>query len=138
MRFLSRRNCLLFGFFGMALLIFITILSFSDYCRLNQQCVSFFVNYDPWYWMNYIFITPLIIFFSLITIPFKVSVFEAWKKFAVWGVPIVLVLTYLTTRDTGGHNFFSMDFSLYFLVIIYGLFFLTSLVIIGVTAFKNR
>ena len=81
----------------------------------------------------------LILFITLIlSCFFKASVFESWKKFAVWAVPVILILTYFITRDTGGSNFFSMDFSVYFLAIVYGLFFLTSLVIIAISAFKKN
>lgn len=137
MNFLSKTNFLIIGLFGTFILILVTGVSFSDFCHLSQPCVSTFVRLDIWYWANYIFIAPVILFFLLITNWMNYKIFEAWKKFAIFALPIILILTFLVTRDTGGSNFFSMDYSLYFLAIIYGLFFLGSLAVIIFTALKK-
>lgn len=138
MHFLTKTHFILIGLLGTFILVLITILSFSDLCRSNQNCISIFVNLNIWYWANYILFTPMILLFTLITSWMRLSVFGAWKRFAVWAIPVLLVLTYFVTRDTGGNNFFTMDFSLYFLAIIYGLFFLSSLIVIGIAAFRNK
>ncbi len=138
MEFFSKKNTLVVSLLGTIVLSSLTIVSFSEICRYSQACVSLFVRYDLWDWANYILITPLILLLSLLTYWLNQRVFESWKKFAVIGVPIVLVLTYFITRPTGGSNFFTMDWSLYFLAVIYGLFFLISLIIIMVSVLRSR
>lgn len=138
MHYLSKRTIVLIGLLGSIILLSLFLISSSDLCRSNPECISAFVKYNLWDWANYILITPIILSLSLLTYILNPRVFESWKKFAVWAMPVILLLTYLVTRDTGGSNFFSMDFSLYFLAIIYGLFFLISLVIITVSALRKN
>lgn len=74
----------------------------------------------------------------LILLFLRDEAFEAWKKFAVWTVPVVLLLTYFVTSDTGSGGFFAMDFSIYYLAIVYATFFLTSLIIIVISTLRSR
>lgn len=109
------------------------------WCKDNVVCSEiYYSDYLGVFVYSIIGFMIAVLPFSLLTLFLKEKVFDAWKKFAVWGVPLVLILTYLVTRDTGGSNFFSMDLSLYFLAIIYGLFFLGSLAVIIFTAFKKN
>lgn len=137
MKYLTKKKVLLFSILFLLIpLVAIIIQETCDYksegwCRENWTLLGDIGKTTLWP-------SILLISLTLITFIFQNSIFEAWKKFAIWGIPVLLVLTYLVTRDTGGHNFFSMDFSLYSLAILYGLFFLISLAIIAITAFKNR
>lgn len=138
MKFFTKKSVLLLSLLGTTILVLTTFLSLSDFCRSSQPCISVFVKYNIWDWANYILITPILLLFSFLTYRLNDVVFEAWKNFIIWALPIVFILTYFATHDSGGGSFFTMDFSIYFLAILYGLFFLTSITIIGVSAFRSR
>lgn len=138
MKSITKNKVLLAGVLGSATIGLVSILIFTGTCTSSDTCVSFFVKYDPWYWVTYLFISPFLLFISLLTYKMKAIVFESWKKFAIWGVPIVLTITWYLTRDTGGGGFFGVDFTFEFLLILYGLFTLISLVLIFTTAIKHR
>lgn len=137
MKYLTKKKFLLFSILFLLIpLAAIIIQETCDYksegwCRENWTLLGELGKTTLWP-------SILLISLTLMTFIFQNSIFEAWKKFAIWGIPVLLVLTYLVTRDTSSHNFFSMDFSLYFLAILYSLFFLISLMIIVVTAFRNK
>lgn len=136
MKFLSKRLVLAASFLLSMVFILLLFLG-TDQCYNNDLCkpIRTILSND---FFVFTVIFPIFLLISLITYPLKQIVFETWKKFAVWAVPVVLILTYIITNDSGSGGFFSMDFSLYYLAIVYGLFFLTSLTIIGVSAFRSR
>lgn len=109
----------------------------TDACYSNPVCREVRRNVLNDY-LSITMIFPILLLISVITYRLKSTVFESWKKFAIWAVPLVLLLTFLITRDSGGSNFFTMDYSLYFLAILYGLFFLISLTIIAVSTIRSR
>ena len=80
-------------------------------------------------------LTPL-----FLTLPTSTHIFEAWKKFALWAVPIVLILTFLISRmsDGGGVGVVGFHPGLILLPVLYGLYFLVSFAIIIVTAVRER
>lgn len=135
---LTKNVVLSVGLFGTITLVVMSILAFTSSCRSTDACLSFFIAYDPWYWANYIFITPFLLILSLVTYWLNQRVFEAWKKFVIFALPVVLILTWYSTRDIGEGGFFSLDFTLFFLGIIYGLFFLISIIIILIAWAHNR
>lgn len=111
----------------------------TDWCDTNTICRGVYGNdYLGVIIYGCIGFIATVLPFSLITFFLHENVFETWKKFAKWSIPIVLTLMFFITQDTGGSNFFSMDFTLFFLGIIYGLFFLISLAVIAVSALRNR
>lgn len=135
MRFFTNRFFLRITLTLSLLVGVLVILTKADLCEKGNACDTLVNTIEP---------LGLLLFIPILLLPLAVifafvdgSIFNAWKRFAVWGIPALLVLSYVVTRDTGSHNFFSMDFSLYFLAILYGLFFLISLAIIAITAFKN-
>jgi len=75
---------------------------------------------------------------SLLTLPLAPSIFKAWKSFAVWAVPAMLAITALLILGGEGNAYFSFGFGPFILMILYGLYFLVSLVIIIIAAVKAR
>lgn len=72
----------------------------------------------------------------LISLPLKKSIFKCWKAFAVWAVPLSMFLTHqILTMKTGG--FIDIRPALY-LIVLYGSYFLISLIIILRAWWKSR
>lgn len=136
MRFFTKRVFLATSVFLTLFFVFIFLLG-TKYCYNDLTCRQLRKTFSEDF-LIFTALFPILLIISIITHFLSTSVFEAWKKFAVWAIPVLLVLTYLVTRDTGGSNFFTMDFSLYFLAIIYGLFFLSSLIVIGIATTKSK
>lgn len=109
----------------------------SNHCYENIQCREIRERILR----DYLFFTilfPTFLTFSIITYPLSLHVFNTWKKFALFSVPLVLVLTYLTIKGGGREGFFSLDFTPYYLFTIYGIFFLVSIIIILIAVFRER
>lgn len=82
---------------------------------------------------------PLLLPF-LFTLPLKPSVFNAWKKFAVWVIPITFVATFALMFAPSGSGLggFGGAFLLLLILILYGLYLLISLIIIAFAWWKSR
>jgi len=142
MRFLSKKIVLLSvpSFLG-TLFLFHTFVVFV-WCPVNTwftytQC---YIDRD---FTSLIFtigfvVTIAIVPFSLLTLPLAPSIFKAWKSFAVWAVPAMLAITALLILGGEGNAYFSFGFGPFILMILYGLYFLVSLVIIIIAAVKAR
>jgi hypothetical protein len=76
--------------------------------------------------------------FLLITLPFPVAVFESWKKFAIWAVPIMVVLTSLIVLGGEGGSYINFGVGPFLLMILYGLYCFVSLIVIILAALKTR
>ena len=97
---------------------------------LDSSVVSIFFNIATY--------LALVILPSLFALPLASTVFEAWKRFAVWAVPAMLAITALLILGGEGNAYFSFGFGPFILMILYGLYFLVSLVIIIIAAVKAR
>lgn len=76
-------------------------------------------------------IFPFVFLFSLITYKMREEVFQAWWRFAVWFVPVIMVVTYLLYsghRQSGFGGVSQGAFEFLILVILYAIFILTSLI----------
>lgn len=67
-------------------------------------------------------------------------VFDRWKWFALFAIPIVLTLTFIIGRMRGGGGVGVVGFhpGLILLPVLYGVYFITSFAIIIVTAIRER
>jgi hypothetical protein len=74
----------------------------------------------------------------LFTIPFHNRVFESWRNFALWAVPVTLVLSALLMLGGEGGSYFSYGFGPFILMLLYGAFVAVSLIVIIVAALKER
>ena len=103
-------------------------------CKESYVCGSLYWSY---FWSGTVPWTMITIFllvfpFSLITLPLPNVVFEAWKRFAVWGVPLVSVLAslWITSEQAHSNGFFDFGFGPIVLGFLYGVFMIISFVII--------
>jgi hypothetical protein len=67
-------------------------------------------------------------------------IFDRWKWFAVFAIPIILILTFIIGRmsDGGGVGVAGFHPGLILLPVLYGFYFLVSFAIIIVTAIRER
>jgi len=123
--------------FGLSVAIFL----FFEVNRLSVLC-SVGGNYiylcrDVFLFLKFISVYLTISMFpGMLTIFFKGIVFEAWKKFAVMAIPIVLLISYFITQiPTSG---FVDARPVFYMALLYGSYFLVSFVIIGLAWYRNR
>lgn len=136
MKWLTKKLFISFILVWSTIVSVLVVLTKLDLCERGSNCNLVVHAIEPL--GLFLFVPIAFLPIAIIFVFLKEVNYVSWKKFAIWAVPIVLILTYLVTRDTGGSNFFTMDFSLYFLAIIYGLFFFISLLVIGTSAWRNR
>ena len=76
-------------------------------------------------------IFPLVLLFSLITYKMQEVVFQAWWRFAMWFVPLIMIVTFFlySGHQQSGFGGVAQD-AFYFaiLVALYAIFILTSLI----------
>ena len=99
--------------------------------------------YDPAYNISSILVLVSLVFAVLLvpfifTLFFSSNVFESWKKFAVWAIPVTLVLSVILMIGGEGNSYFSFGFGPFILAVLYGAYFVISLVVIGVAALRKR
>lgn len=138
MKFITKRRLLTASLvIGVGVYLFALLLG-TDWCEGNLVCSKYF------YWGTYtdsivltisgfVFATLPI---TLITYPFSDRIFEAWKRFAVYAVPMVLIGYYYIEESGIGRGW--LDFTIVYLMMLYGTFFLISLIIIAVAAWRGR
>lgn len=69
----------------------------------------------------------------------KDRVFVAWKKFAIFAIPVVLVLIYFFTwMDSGSSGWMNIKVAPTMISLIYGIYFTISLIIITLAWWKSR
>ena len=86
------------------------------------------------FWLMPIFAAILV--FSLLTYNLHEAVFIAWRKFAIWAVPLMILLSFLliTGSSTGGMGIGSAiagSFTILMLLLLFGAFIIGSLIIIA-------
>lgn len=121
------------------------IYTFLQWYRISRLCTindSYHLKCSDIFFYTKIlsaYLTILLIPFFL-TMFFSPSVFGAWKKFAVWAIPIVLILTFFIGRmsDGGGVGVAGFHPALILLPVLYGFYFLVSFAIIIGTAIREH
>lgn len=104
----------------------------SNFCYVNAFCMkirSFFSN-DIF---MLVFLTPPLLFLSLITYKMRDEVFRAWWGFARWWVPVIIVVTFLLNSANSGGGLgiggaISSAFDILIIGILYAVLIITSLV----------
>ena len=124
----------------LALLAVVIIFSFSqwyafDYiCPRNvvgDTCGDIFYNAKIFTSTVFYLLIP-----AVLTFPFRKSVFEAWRGFAVWAVPILFALFIASMFIDEGNSYYSFGFTSFILGILYVAYILASLIIIGLATRK--
>lgn len=78
-------------------------------------------------WPSILFLVTVILM-----LPLPLTVFERWKRFAVWGLPVLIVITYLMVAadKAQGSGLFNYSFAPVILMFLYGTFIIVSFAII--------
>ncbi len=138
MKFLTKK--MVFGFHLFSFFIFCLCLYVYNndlLCGTNWGC------YDAVLFTAYGFLSLIILLLpSIITFPFDPNVFTRWKKFAMKAVPVVLVVTFITTsgafKSGSGLGGIGIDLGPLVLGLLYGWFVIHSLILIIYTSIKSR
>jgi hypothetical protein len=136
MKFLTPKNIALLVFALSVIVIFASQYSLRNICPPNvigDFCGDFFYILRSLGNILAYLLVPV-----LLMLPFSLTVFESWKKFALWAVPIMLVLTGLLVLGGEGSSYFSFGFGPFILTLLYGAYFLASLIIIVLAILKER
>lgn len=125
---------------------FLTLLFFtlvlSDFCRTNDVCR--YLYDDIYLIVGYLTLCVFVIpFFPFLIISNFISKnsYANWKKFALISLPLLapsILLTLMGIGRMGNAFFIGADYTIHLFAVIYGLFFLTSLLIIGISSWRNR
>ena len=102
----------------------------TDVCYVNKTCdaIASVLSQDN---LTLIYILPFVFVLSLITYKMQEAVFQAWWRFAMWFVPLIMIVTYFlySGHQQSGFGGVAQD-AFYFaiLVALYAIFILTSLI----------
>jgi len=132
MKLLDKKIFLTIGLVGTLAILLVFYLSTSLICLTNETCIDLFAVYKLWYWVSGFFIAPLILLFSCVTFWLPKIVYRPWSFFTLWFAPITMVLTYLILAIANSYRggFFDIHYEILLLPLLYGVYFLISLVII--------
>src|SRR3990167_3788483 len=139
MNFLSKK------IFFSVFIVSVGLHSFLQWYKVSRLCTVEGTQY--YNCMDIAFdVKVLSAYLAILLIPFFLTlflssyVFGAWKKFAVWAIPVVLILTFIIGRmsDGGGVGVAGFHPGLILLPVLYGLYFITSFAIIIVSAIRER
>lgn len=109
-------------------------------CSSDLVCATLVNILGPSFPEIFLFIPFLILLPALISLPLNNFVFENWKKFSVWAVPILIILSYLIIKreESVSGGFMSVEIGPLLIGLLYALYTVISLTIIGVTWYKSR
>ena len=140
MKFLTKRSVILSTLTLSLLVAWIFVVPIIGTCSSDLVCTVLvdILGYD--FPEILLFIPFLILFPALVSLPMNNFVFENWKKFSIWAVPILIILSYLIIRreESMGGGFMSVEIGPIIIGILYAIYSLVSLLIIGVTWYRNR
>ncbi|MBI2439453.1 MAG: hypothetical protein HYV45_02545 [Candidatus Moranbacteria bacterium] len=110
-------------------LVSINCQSHTDWCNIRED--------DPFGRVIFVFMPLFPVFLlSLLTYKMKDEVFQAWFRFSLWFVPIIIVFQYIFMNSGGGGYIGNNDFAIFFTSIFYIIFILVSLIKI-IRAYKR-
>lgn len=133
MKFLNKKITL-FLFIGLVVLVGISQFSLRNICQpdvIGDFCGKSFSLIQQVSFTGALMLTML-----LVTLPFHVSVFNAWRVVALVAIPIAIVLPYITAGLPP--SMIGPTWADYIALLFYGLYFLVSLIIIAVAALSKK
>jgi hypothetical protein len=76
----------------------------------------------------------------LLTLPFSKRVFEWWRNFALGAIPVMLLLLVPLLVGGGGNAYIGLGGGFFIVIagVLYSIYFVISLLIIGITAWGTR
>jgi hypothetical protein len=94
---------------GTLLFALLVIISF-DSCYASAYCRSIreldYLSNDN---LLVVYIFPVTLFLSLITLKMREEAFRAWWNFARWIVPVIIIATIWVNSQQTGRGFFNLD-----------------------------
>ncbi len=126
-------------FLSNVVLFFLTLLiSFLN--SKDLICGTWWDCYNAINIVAYLFLAYVLLVFpgSLLTLPLRPSIFEAWRSFAIWAMPVMLAITAFIVVGGEGSAYFSFGFGPLILLILYGAYFVASFGIIVMGVVKAR
>lgn len=134
-----KKNMLFLSSVGSLLLLGLIYLPVGDYCYSHNWCQKIldlrgFIGPS-------LAIFPIILLFSLITYKMRDEVFNSWKKFSIWYVPIFILLAFIMANQSHGGDFSGVVsgwFNTIILLFFLGLFFIISLILIISKHFSSK
>ena len=122
-------------FTSLVLSVFFISLSFYsdflyEYCYVKSNYSSWKDILDSAIPMLVAFCSIITLFFSLITYFLKDQIFKSWTKFTYVWTPLSIVLVFITPRDSGGGFFPSLIDGELIAIVMLGLYFIISSIII--------
>lgn len=140
MKFFTKKNYLiLFSLFTVSL-FFLQTVGVSQICTgdgvRNWTCTEYLGVFKTLLLYGVALLSPIVVLLL-----FNSKVFEAWKKFAIWAVPVILVMvTALSSVETGGGIGGMVEQRMLAAAIIglYAGYMIASVAIIGTSWWKSR
>lgn len=138
MKFLSKRNILLSIFTLVGVLILENQYFHFYYCSVTTSCYYESYGQIREILLPILKLTILLLLPVLLTLPFKTSVFEAWRHNAVVSIPVILLIyLWLLGKGTDG-GFYSNLPDIIFVGIPSLIYVVTSFIIIGISWYKTQ
>lgn len=136
-KILTKKNTLIAELVAIIFLLLFYWFGSSSYCG-NGNCDLFFEQFGGV--MQYLYLGPLLLIFSLITYSLKTEVFKAWIGFTVLWIPLSVLVAILSPGSDGGYGWVANTFSARDKVLIASilLFIPISLIIITYKYFATR
>ncbi len=89
---MTKKNILWISGVGGGIFIFLLLMILNNFCGdYVQECKNIFGILG-----NFLFSFPVIFLLSLITYKMRDEVFEAWRNFSYWWIPLTMFLTLIT------------------------------------------
>ena len=118
------------------LMLAITAYKRNECFQLSAHCTADFIELTS---TAFFVLLPFVLLLAPVIFTFfgLPAVFEAWKRFAIWAAPLVLALSALLlfAGESGPYGF-SLGITPLILLVLYGIYFLASVIIIYIAARK--
>lgn len=135
MKLLTKKSVLPFWVLAVLSVILIQYYKVSVICTFNnnfdRDCSHILATFRDLALYASVLLVPVIF-----TIPFKPVVFEAWKRFAIWTAPITAFCAVWAMNILAGGLGYMAGGGLLVGIILLGLYYLASLVVIAATWYK--
>ena len=135
MKFITKKSVSITSLLFLVVYVFLQQYKISEICTINN-------TYNLWCSDALVFVKSFSLLIILLTIPalftlsFKKTVFEAWRNFAIGGIPAVLFLAYFLTQGSKG-VLIGPTWGEIYTLFLYGAYFLISFIIIVIAILKS-
>lgn len=137
MRFLTKKAAVLVFVWACSSFVFLQLYKVSRLC--TTEGTTYYLCLDIAFAVKVLSFYLALLLLPLVSlVPFRRSFFDALKKFAVFTIPPILLATYFIGQMSSGGGVGVVGFhpGLIYLPLLYGAYFVISIGIIGVSAFR--